>query len=63
MNTKNLIFTVGGAVVGGFFGFLVWKVGVFLIFPLFVLLTAAVGGYFGNQYAKQSNLNNSDWEQ
>gem|GEM_PF-4920461 len=48
--------------VGGFLGFLVWKVGVFLIFPLFVLMTTAAGAYFGHRYAKQSNLTDSDWE-
>lgn len=61
---KNILFGIGGLILGGLLGAFVWSVSSVILFPilrgLFMLGMAGGGAYLGYQYAKRGEIG-SGW--
>lgn len=57
---KNILFGIGGLILGGLLGGFVWTVSAMILLPilkgLFVLGLAGGGAYLGYQYAKRGEI-------
>lgn len=58
---KKILLGIGGLILGGLVGGLMWTPLAFLLKSVFTLTLAAAGGYLGYQYGKRLETPQNRW--